>query len=51
MTNSKSKNTKRGILAGALLVSVFSFAFIDDLFQVSKNLDIFASVYKELNIN
>ena len=51
MNNSKSKNTKRGILAGALLVSILSFAFIDDLFQVSKNLDIFASVYKELNIN
>jgi carboxyl-terminal processing protease len=51
MNNSKSKNTRRGILAGALLVSIFSFAFVDDLFQVSKNLDIFASVYKELNIN
>ena len=51
MNNSKTKNTKRGILAGALLVSIFSFAFIDNLFQVSKNLDIFASVYKELNIN
>ncbi|HEY0670062.1 MAG TPA: S41 family peptidase, partial [Sphingobacteriaceae bacterium] len=29
----------------------FSFAVSEDLFQVSKNLDIFASVFKELNIN
>jgi carboxyl-terminal processing protease len=26
-------------------------AFDDDLFQISKNLDVFASVYKEVNIN
>nr|WP_039450923.1 S41 family peptidase [Pedobacter glucosidilyticus] len=39
-----------------LLLVLFSVAFIafsfkTDLFQVSKNLDIFASVYKELNLN
>ncbi len=33
-------------------LAVLFFAFRDDdLFQVSKNLDIFASLYKELNIN
>ncbi|WP_073238867.1 S41 family peptidase [Pedobacter caeni] len=29
----------------------FSWSFKEDLFQVSKNLDIFASLYKEVNIN
>lgn len=29
----------------------FTFAFKEDLFLVSKNLDIFASLYKEININ
>ena len=33
----------------ALAISVWSFK--DDLFQISKNLDVFASVYKEVNIN
>src|SRR5471030_661994 len=28
-----------------------AFSFKDDLFQISKNLDVFASVYKEVNIN
>ncbi|MGB4776675.1 MAG: S41 family peptidase [Daejeonella sp.] len=44
-------NLSKSILAGVLIVSILSFAFVDDLFQVSKNLDIFASVYKELNMN
>lgn len=42
---------KKSVIAGALAVSALSFAFSDDLFEVSKNLDIFASIYKELNIN
>lgn len=41
----------KGILIGAFLISVFSFTYVEDLFQVSKNLDIFAAVYKELSIN
>ncbi len=49
--NSKTGPVKKGVIAGLLLVSILSFAFVDDLFQVSKNLDIFASVFKELNIN
>lgn len=41
------------IAAAALLVTFASltWSFKEDLFQVSKNLDIFASLYKEININ
>lgn len=42
---------KRRILIGSLAISLFSLSFVEDLFQVSKNLDIFASVYKNLSIN
>ncbi|MVN90421.1 S41 family peptidase [Mucilaginibacter aquatilis] len=38
-----------GIGAAALAVGLWSFS--DDLFQISKNLDVFASVYKEVNLN
>jgi carboxyl-terminal processing protease len=41
----------KGIILTAALLSFFSFSYIEDLFQVSKNLDIFASVYKQLSIN
>ncbi len=52
MNQSKTSfKLKKGILAGILLAGIISFAFADDLFQISKNLDIFASVYRELNIN
>lgn len=36
---------------GILLLAVTGWGFQDDLFQVAKNLDIFATVYKEVNIN
>ena len=52
--NSKSsfgKPVKRTILIGTVLFGLISFAFVEDLFQVSKNLDIFGSLYKELNLN
>ncbi len=42
---------KKTIIGSALAASILSFAFSEDLFEVSKNLDIFASIYKELNIN
>jgi len=42
---------KPAIFAGALAVAVVTWGFNDDLFQISKNLDVFASVYKEVNIN
>lgn len=44
-------------LKKTILISVFAgftllfFSFQDDLFQISKNLDIFASIYKELNMS
>ena len=50
------KETKRSyrkpaIIAGAFALAVVTLGFTDDLFQISKNLDVFASVYKEVNIN
>ncbi|TSD64918.1 S41 family peptidase [Inquilinus sp. KBS0705] len=48
----KSSYYKRPlIIAGALTFAVTIWSFNDDLFQISKNLDVFASVYKEVNIN
>ena len=32
-------------------IAVLSFSFKDDLFLVSKNLDVFASLYKEVHLN
>jgi carboxyl-terminal processing protease len=51
--NSKSfrSSIKRKILVGAVVLALLSLSFVEDLFQVSKNLDIFASVYKNLSIN
>src|SRR5690606_26389555 len=46
-----NKKTKGAILIGLGIISFLGFSFKTDLFQISKNLDIFASVYKELNIN
>jgi carboxyl-terminal processing protease len=42
---------KAGILTGAALLATTIWSFSDDLFQISKNLDVFASVYKEVNLN
>jgi carboxyl-terminal processing protease len=39
------------ISAGVLTLAVSVWSFSDDLFQVSKNLDVFASLYKEVNLN
>lgn len=33
------------------IIAVLSFSFKDDLFLVSKNLDVFASLYKEIHLN
>ncbi|HMG08414.1 MAG TPA: S41 family peptidase [Mucilaginibacter sp.] len=47
-----NKRYKRiGLFAGIALLAGGVMAFNDDLFQISKNLDVFASVYKEVNIN
>jgi carboxyl-terminal processing protease len=45
------KKFKYAIVAAVFGIAIFSFSFKEDLFLVSKNLDIFASLYKEININ
>ena len=45
------KYKKPLLVAGMLALVLATFGFRDDLFQISKNLDVFASVYKEVNIN
>lgn len=42
---------KLSLSFGLITFALLTFSFREDLFQISKNLDIFASVYKELNIN
>ncbi|MDR3696781.1 S41 family peptidase [Mucilaginibacter sp.] len=46
------KKYRRQIFFGGILtLAIATWSFKDDLFQISKNLDVFASVYKEVNIN
>src|ERR1700710_492278 len=42
---------KQAFFAGILMLALCTWSFKDDLFQISKNLDVFSSVYKEVNIN
>lgn len=52
ITNIRSmKKIKYSLLVAAFGIAILSFSFKEDLFLVSKNLDIFASLYKEININ
>ncbi|WP_207429346.1 S41 family peptidase [Pedobacter sp. SYSU D00535] len=44
-------NVKKIVLGVSISAGLISFTYKEDLFQTSKNLDIFASLYKELNIN
>jgi len=46
-----NKYKKHVFFAGILMLALGTWSFKDDLFQISKNLDVFASVYKEVNIN
>jgi carboxyl-terminal processing protease len=46
-----SKYRKPLLYVAGLALAVSAWSFNDDLFQISKNLDVFASVYKEVNIN
>jgi carboxyl-terminal processing protease len=46
-----SKYKKKAFFAGLAVLAIFSWSFKDDLFQISKNLDVFSSLYKEVNIN
>ncbi|HEY8783490.1 MAG TPA: S41 family peptidase [Mucilaginibacter sp.] len=45
------KYKKQAFFAGILMLALCTWSFKDDLFQISKNLDVFASVYKEVNVN
>lgn len=45
------RRTKYIIYISLTAIAVLSFSFKDDLFLVSKNLDIFASLYKEVHLN
>jgi len=42
---------KKSVVGACLTLAVFSFSFREDLFLYSKNIDIFASLYKEINLN
>ncbi len=45
------RRKKTVIGCGLFLLAITGLGFQEDLFQVAKNLDIFATVYKEVNIN
>ncbi|HJP63276.1 MAG TPA: S41 family peptidase [Mucilaginibacter sp.] len=47
----KNNYTKWAWGTGLIILATGLFGFNDDLFQISKNLDVFASAYKEVNIN
>ncbi len=43
---------KKTIVIGSLgTLAISSFGFIESYFEISKNLDIFSSVYREINVN
>lgn len=45
------KTKKKVLLSAGILAVIAGFSFQIDLFQISKNLDIFAAVYRELNVS
>jgi carboxyl-terminal processing protease len=47
----KRNYKKWGFTAGIIVLAIGIWSFNDDLFQIAKNLDVFSSVYKEVNIN
>src|ERR1035437_2340348 len=50
ISSSLLKRAKKWILIGTIpLVTIFSFGFVDNYFELSKNLDIFATLLRELN--
>ncbi|RYY36421.1 MAG: S41 family peptidase [Sphingobacteriaceae bacterium] len=52
MNTGTAKKYKVQLFSIALIgFAVTAWGFKDDLFQISKNLDVFASLYKEVNIN
>ena len=46
-----NKYKRYAFFGGIAVLALGTWSFKDDLFQISKNLDVFASVYKEVNIN
>ena len=44
------KIKKYTLILSLFIASILSFGFVDNFFEISKNLDIFSSLYKELNI-
>lgn len=47
-----TKTNKRiAVAAAAIALPLALWSFNDDLFQISKNLDVFTGVYREININ
>jgi carboxyl-terminal processing protease len=46
-----SKYKRQVFFTGIFVLALGTWSFKDDLFQISKNLDVFASVYKEVNVN
>lgn len=46
-----NKTIKKRALPVLIFTGLLSFSFREDLFQASKNLDIFSALYKELNIS
>ncbi|MGY0039214.1 hypothetical protein [Pedobacter sp. NJ-S-72] len=45
------KRNKFALLFALIAFASFTWSFKEDLFLVSKNLDIFASLYKEISVN
>ncbi len=45
------KRLKYFIFLSLSIITLLTFSFKDDLFLVSKNLDVFASLYKEIHLN
>ncbi|SOD20091.1 S41 family peptidase [Pedobacter xixiisoli] len=45
------KKVKIALFGAVIAVTTLTLSFKEDLFLVSKNLDVFASLYKEININ
>src|ERR1700709_635854 len=46
-----SKYKRLFVFGGIIALGLTTVSFSDDLFEIAKNLDVFASVYKEVNIN
>ena len=44
------KIKKYFIILSISITSILSLGFVDNFFEISKNMDIFSSLYKELNI-